>query len=123
MLSGRLNDGWVSHRLAPLVQAWIDSQDRSPLEHGGQKQRDNLLTDRGRSMLSKTRRLAFGFRSMKAAPGVPLRPVVGWPNPNENGWHKKLKNVLCCRGQIKTCAILLFIAFFCIMVGDIFKPI
>jgi hypothetical protein len=42
-----------------FVQAWTDDQDGSPLDHRGQKQRDNLRTDRGGGTLSNAG--LFGF--------------------------------------------------------------
>jgi hypothetical protein len=43
-----------------FVQAWADDQDRSPLEHGSQKQRDHLRTDGG-GILSNARLFGFSF--------------------------------------------------------------
>ena len=44
-----------------FVQAWADDQDRSPLEHGSQKQRDHLRTDEGGGILSGARLFGFWF--------------------------------------------------------------
>ena len=44
-----------------FVQAWADDQDRSPLEHGSQKQRDHLRTDGGGGILSGARLFGFWF--------------------------------------------------------------
>jgi hypothetical protein len=42
-------------------QAWTDDQDRSPLEHRSQKQRDNLRPDGGGGILSSARLFSCWF--------------------------------------------------------------
>ncbi len=44
-----------------FMQAWTDDQNRSPLEHRSQKQRDNLPTDGGGGILSSARLFGFWF--------------------------------------------------------------
>jgi hypothetical protein len=44
-----------------FTQAWTDDQDRSPLEHRSQKQRDNLRPDGGGGILSSARLFSFWF--------------------------------------------------------------
>ena len=44
-----------------FMQSWTDDQDRSPLEHRSQKQRDNLRPDGGGGILSSARLFGFWF--------------------------------------------------------------
>jgi hypothetical protein len=44
-----------------FMQAWTDYQDRSPLEHRNQKQRDNLRSGACGGILSDARLLGFSF--------------------------------------------------------------